>query len=86
MPNVEAKVGRLDRAWSIGLPGVVAGNVKTRDQFVISGLAVLLGLRVFRSEGILLAIVVVVVINVGCGLLIRLWKLRTGVPRGSSDY
>lgn len=77
---------RLDLAWSIGLPGAIAGDVKFRDQLVISGLAVLVGIRIFKSEGILLATVVVVAINLACGLLIRLWKWREGVPRGSSDY
>jgi hypothetical protein len=77
---------RLDAAWSKGLPGAVAGKMKFRDQLVISGLAVLVGIGIFKSEGILLAIVAVVAINVGCGLLIRLWKWRVGVPRSSSDY
>jgi hypothetical protein len=77
---------RLDAAWTKGLPGAVAGKLKFRDQLVISGLAVLVGIGIFKSEGILLAIVAVVAINTGCGFLIRLWKWRAGVPRSSSNY
>lgn len=77
---------RLDTAWSKGLPGTVAGKLKVRDQLIISGLAVLVGIGMFMGEGIVFAIMAVVAINVGCGLLMRLWKWRMGVPRSSSDY
>lgn len=81
------KIGtRLNSATVGGVLGMVAGRVKFRDEMVSVAAAVLIAGAIFRREGIMLALVVAVAIAVGCGLLIRLRKWRTGVPRSSSDY
>ena len=77
---------RLNAATEGGLLGVVAGKVKTRDGIAITCAAVLFVTSLWEREGLLVGVAVGAAITVGCGLLIRLWKWRTGVPRSSSDY
>lgn len=82
--NDAASSSKAD-SWN-GLIGVVAGNVKTRDQVLSSAAAVLVGLPVLWSEGVVIGILAITAIAVGYGLLIRLRKWKLGVPRHSSDY
>jgi hypothetical protein len=65
---------------------MVAGKVKTRDGMLSTAAAVLFGLTLVEAKGILIGFAGAVATIVGCGLLIRLWKWRVGVPRSSSDY
>jgi hypothetical protein len=79
-------VKRLNAATKGGLLGIVAGKVKPRDQVISTAAAVLFGIPLLKAEGILIGIVGIVAIAVGCGLLLRLWKWKLGVPRSSSEY
>jgi hypothetical protein len=79
-------VKRLDSATDGGLLGLIAGKVKTRDQIVSTAAAVLFGIPLLKDEGVLIGLIVILSIGTCCGLLIRLWKWRVGVPRSSSDY
>lgn len=69
-----------------GLLGLIAGKVKTRDQILSTAAAVLFGIPILKAEGIFTGLAVILAIGIGCGMLIRLWKWRMGVPRSSSNY
>lgn len=77
---------RMNAATAGGLMGVIAGNVKFRDEMVSVAAAVLVGGAFFRREGIVIGLAVAIAVAVGCGLLIRLRKRQVGTPRSSNDY
>lgn len=84
--SIKTFAKRLNAATTGGLIGMVAGNVKFRDEMAIVAVTVLTATAVFRREGLLIGVVVAVAVGVSCSLLVRLWKWKTGVPRGSNDY
>lgn len=65
---------------------MVAGKVKPKDQVLATAAAVLLGLPLLKAEGVVIGLAGIIAIVIACGILIRLWKWRVGVPRSSSDY
>lgn len=69
---------RLNDATAGGLIGVIAGEVKFKDEMVSIAAAVLIGGAVFRRDGVVLGLAVAFVIAVGCALLIRLRKWKVG--------
>lgn len=84
--GLKATLKRLNDATEGGVLGMVAGKVKTRDEVLSVGAAVLIGLQVVSAEGFLIGFSVGIAIAAACGLLIRLRKRRLGVSRGSVDY
>lgn len=84
--GIRSGFARLGTATKGGLIGMIAGKVKFRDEMLVGAAAVLFATPVWKSQGLLVGIAVGIAIIVGCGLLIRLWKWKTGATRSSNDY
>jgi len=75
---------RLNAATKGGLIGMVAGKVKQRDEILIVGAAVVIGLRFF--DDLWTSFGVACLVAVGGALFIRVTKAVRGVPRDSDSY
>ncbi|HEU5252091.1 MAG TPA: hypothetical protein VFU16_02040 [Solirubrobacterales bacterium] len=83
---MKATLKRLNDATRGGVVGMFAGKVKKRDEIITTAAIVLIALQVVKAEGLIIGFAVGIAIAAVCGLLIRLWKWRLGVPRDSIDY